>query len=62
MLAEPASLRNSIEVIEASGTWIVRIVESGRDPRVADFELESFALSYAEGQRRRLKAPEIIRI
>jgi hypothetical protein len=50
-----------IEVVEACGEWFVRVV--GDDQQVCrQFELESIALAYAEGQRRRLKLAAIVRL
>jgi hypothetical protein len=42
-----------VEVIEACGEWFVRVVEDGQE-LTRSFELESFALAFAEGQRLRL--------
>jgi hypothetical protein len=42
-----------IELTEAYGEWFVRIVKDGQ-ATVLSFELESFAVAYAEGQRLRL--------
>jgi hypothetical protein len=42
-----------IELVEAGGEWFVRVVEAGHE-FVLSFELESFALAYAESQRIRL--------
>ena len=42
-----------IELTEACGEWFVRVVNDGR-ATVLSFELESFAMAYAEGQRLRL--------
>ena len=50
-----------VEVVEACGEWFVRVVEDGQD-RSRSFDIEAFALNYAEGQRSRLKLKEIIRI
>ena len=42
-----------VEVIEACGEWFVRVVEDDQE-LTRSFDLESFALAYAEGQRMRL--------
>jgi hypothetical protein len=42
-----------VEVVEACGEWFVRVVEDDQE-LTRSFEIESFALVYAEGQRRRL--------
>jgi hypothetical protein len=42
-----------VEVVEACGEWFVRVVEVDEE-LTRSFELESFALVFAEGQRRRL--------
>ena len=42
-----------VEVVEACGEWHVRVIEVDRETTLT-FELESFALAYAEGQRLRL--------
>lgn len=41
---------NLIEVIEASGEWFVRVAEDGKEDS-RSFEIESYALAFAEGQR-----------
>ena len=43
----------AIEVVEACGEWFVRVVD-GDEELTRSFELESFALVFAEGQRMRL--------
>ncbi|MEI9402045.1 hypothetical protein [Mesorhizobium argentiipisi] len=50
-----------VEVAEACGEWFVRVTEDGQE-LTRSFELESFALSYAEGQRLRLGLHTITRI
>jgi len=42
-----------VEVVEACGEWFVRVVEDDQE-LTRSFEIESFALVFAEGQRRRL--------
>jgi len=54
--------QNSVTIIEAAGEWHVRIAEVGRDERVFIFEEESFAMSFAEGHRIRLKLPSVERV
>ncbi|RVA34337.1 hypothetical protein EN935_06895 [Mesorhizobium sp. M7D.F.Ca.US.004.03.1.1] len=50
-----------VQVIEACGEWFVRIV--GYDEEITrSFDLETFALSYAEGQRIRLGLAEFRRL
>ncbi|MER8622899.1 hypothetical protein [Mesorhizobium sp. M0586] len=39
-----------VEVVEACGEWFVRVVEKGKEDS-RSFELESYALAFAEGQR-----------
>ena len=39
-----------IEVLECTGKWRVRVVEQGHEI-IHCFEIKSFALAYAEGQR-----------
>jgi hypothetical protein len=51
----------AVEVVEACGEWFVRVVEDGQ-AHTRSFDQESFALSFAEGQRLRLKLPEIVRL
>ena len=51
----------AIEVVEACGEWFVRVVEDGK-ATTASFELEAFALTFAEGQRMRLGLERIARI
>lgn len=56
-----AGVEPRIEVVEACGEWFVRVVgDDQQDSR--QFELESLALAYAEGQRRRLKLAAIVRL
>ncbi|KAA3448040.1 hypothetical protein C7I87_24185 [Mesorhizobium sp. SARCC-RB16n] len=50
-----------VEVTEACGEWFVRVTEDDQELTRA-FELESFALSYADGQRIRLGLHTITRI
>lgn len=45
--------RPCVEVVEACGEWFVRVVEEDQE-LTRTFEIESFALSFAEGQRIRL--------
>ncbi|WP_095087601.1 hypothetical protein [Mesorhizobium sophorae] len=47
-----------VEVVEACGEWFVRVVEDDQE-LTRSFELESFALAYAEGQRLRLGLAEM---
>ncbi|ESX47993.1 hypothetical protein X760_32895 [Mesorhizobium sp. LSHC422A00] len=42
-----------VEVVGASGEWVVRIIETDQEI-TRSLGLESFALSFAEGQRIRL--------
>lgn len=50
----------SVEVVEACGEWFVRVV--GDEELTRSFELESFALSFAEGERRRLGLDKFVRL
>lgn len=50
-----------IEVVEACGEWFVRVINDGQET-TSQFDLESLALAYAEGQRLRLKLEEISRL
>lgn len=50
-----------VEVIEACGEWFVRVVEEHQE-LTRSFELESFALAFAEGQRIRLRLDKITRL
>jgi hypothetical protein len=45
--------RRAVEVVEACGEWFVHVVENGQE-KTLSFDLEAFALIYAEGQRKRL--------
>jgi hypothetical protein len=49
-----------IEMVEGRGEWFVHVVEDGQE-QAMQFDLESFALAFAEGQRIRLKLAEIVR-
>jgi len=53
--------RPCIEVCEACGEWFVRVVEEDQE-LTRSFEMESLALAYAEGQRRRLGLAEFTRL
>ena len=50
-----------VEVVEACGEWFVRVVEEDQEV-TRWFEIESFALVFAEGQRRRLGLDRFARI
>jgi hypothetical protein len=50
-----------IEVVEACGEWFVRVVEEDQEI-TRSFELESFALAFAEGQRIRLGLADFTRL
>ena len=50
-----------VEVVEACGEWLVRVVEEDQE-MTRSFDLESFALSFAEGQRIRLHLDKIARL
>ncbi|ESX50755.1 hypothetical protein X761_25885 [Mesorhizobium sp. LSHC424B00] len=50
-----------VEVVEACGEWFVRVVEKGKEDS-RSFELESYALAFAEGQRIRLNLDKFVRI
>lgn len=50
-----------VEVVEAIGEWFVRVVEDSHE-HIHSFELETFALTYAEGQRIRLGLDKVTRL
>ena len=50
-----------VEVLEVCGEWFVRVVD-GDEELTRSFELESFALAFAEGQRRRLGLADFDRL
>ncbi|TGR13055.1 hypothetical protein EN833_07725 [Mesorhizobium sp. M4B.F.Ca.ET.190.01.1.1] len=50
-----------VELAEACGEWFVRVVEEDQE-LTRSFETEAFALSYAEGQRRRLGLDKVMRV
>jgi hypothetical protein len=50
-----------VEVVEAIGEWFVRVVEDGKE-QSRSFELESYALAFAEGQRIRLHLDKVVRL
>ena len=60
-LAASDKVRPCIEVVEACGEWFVRVVEEDQE-LTRSFELEAFALSFAEGQRRRLGLADFTRV
>ena len=51
----------AVEVVEACGEWFVRVVEEDQE-LTRSFELESYALAFAEGQRVRLGLADFKRI
>jgi hypothetical protein len=61
MTAALGGVPNSVEVISGTGEWFVRVTENDATATSAAFELESFALSYAEGQRIRLGLASVLR-
>lgn len=50
-----------VEVTEAMGEWFVRVVEDEQE-LTRSFELEAYALAYAEGQRIRLGLADFTRL
>ncbi|MER8745865.1 hypothetical protein NKH54_22685 [Mesorhizobium sp. M1004] len=50
-----------VEVVGASGEWVVRIIEADQEI-TRSFGFESFALSFAEGQRIRLHLDRVVRL
>lgn len=50
-----------VEVIEACGEWFVRVVEDGNED-CRSFEIEVYALAFAEGQRIRLHLDKVVRL
>ena len=48
-------------VVEARGEWLVRVVEEDEE-LTRSFELESFAIAFAEGQRMRLGLADFKRL
>ncbi|RNJ41220.1 hypothetical protein B5V01_27260 [Mesorhizobium erdmanii] len=50
-----------VEVFEVCGEWFVRVGD-GDEELTRSFELESFALAFAEGQRRRLGLADFDRL
>ncbi|MES0059571.1 hypothetical protein NKJ86_05160 [Mesorhizobium sp. M0025] len=53
--------RPCVEVVGARGEWVVRIIETDQEI-TRSFGLESFALSFAEGQRIRLHLDKFVRL
>jgi hypothetical protein len=49
-----------VEVVKASDEWLVLVVEDQQE-LTRSFELESYALAFAEGQRIRLGLDKITR-
>ncbi|AID32180.1 hypothetical protein ACVILI_005998 [Mesorhizobium sp. USDA 4775] len=60
-VARDSEVNPCVEVIEACGEWFVRVVD-GDEELTRAFEQESFALAYAEGQRRRLGLADFDRL
>ncbi|MFW8694641.1 MULTISPECIES: hypothetical protein [Mesorhizobium] len=54
-------VRPCVEVVQACGEWFVRVVEEDQE-LTRSFEIESFALAFAEGQRMRLGLADFIRL
>ncbi|TRC98287.1 hypothetical protein FJV76_13250 [Mesorhizobium sp. WSM4303] len=50
-----------VEVAEVSGEWVVRVTENDQE-LTRSFEVEEYALSYAEGQRMRLGLNRFVRL
>ncbi|BAB54734.1 hypothetical protein [Mesorhizobium japonicum] len=48
-------------MVEACGEWRVRVVD-GNQNKTLTFELESYALAYAEGQPMRLGLDKLTRL
>lgn len=51
---DQANAKARVEVIENCGEWFVHVTESGKTAATNSFEIEAFALAFAEGQRIRL--------
>jgi hypothetical protein len=52
-LFTPNGFHTVVEVLENGGEWYVRVIEHGNET-INTFELELFAVAFAEGQRVRL--------
>ncbi|MER9758508.1 hypothetical protein [Mesorhizobium sp. M0138] len=50
-----------VEVREACGEWFVRVVEEDQE-LTRSFDIESYALAFAEGQRMRLHLNTFLRL
>ncbi|PBB23934.1 MULTISPECIES: hypothetical protein [unclassified Mesorhizobium] len=50
-----------VEVAEVSGEWLVRVTEDDQE-LTRSFDVEEYALSFAEGQRIRLGLDEVMRL
>ena len=61
VIQESDTRRKAVEVVEACGEWFVHVVE-GDQASSMSFELEAFALVYAEGQRMRLGLDKVMRL
>jgi len=55
------TVNRCVEVVEACGEWFVRVVD-GDEELTRSFELEAFALVFAEGQRIRLGLDRFVRL
>jgi hypothetical protein len=60
-VTENGKVHPCIEVVEAMGEWFVRVVDTDQEI-TRSFELESFALAFAEGQRIRLHLDKFVRL
>jgi hypothetical protein len=61
VIQESDTRRKAVEVVEACGEWFVHVVE-GDQASSMSFELEAFALVYAESQRKRLDLDKFMRL
>jgi hypothetical protein len=61
IIQECGTRKKAVEVVEACGEWFVRVVEGDRE-LTRSFDLESFALAFAEGQRIRLGLDTVVRL
>ena len=59
--AANGNTQTAVEVIEAMGEWLVRVVEDDQE-LTRSFELESYAMAFAEGQRLRLHLDKFVRL
>lgn len=58
----PEDEPNDVQLIEASGEWLVRVVEAGHQLKLRSFDRKRLAIACAEEECRRLGLTKFTRI